>query len=178
MKKLLILIILVLILIGCNKKIEKEYEKIILKSSILKENEMIPQKYSCDGEDISPPLEWENVPEKTLSFCIIMEDPDAPGGIFTHWIIFNIPQNYRSLPENFPKLPELANGIKQGKNDFNKIGYNGPCPPKSSKHRYKFTIYALDKILDIESGIKRNEILKEINNHILGKGELICLYSH
>lgn len=178
MKKLLILIILILFLIGCSKKVEEEYEKIVLKSSILKESELIPEKYTCDGEDISPPLEWENIPEKTASFCIIMDDPDAPGGVFTHWIIFNIPKNYRSLPENFPKLPEFENGIKQGKNDFNEIGYNGPCPPKGSKHRYRFTIYALNKVLDIKSGVERREILKEIKNHILGIGELITLYSH
>lgn len=178
MRKLLILIILILILIGCSKKIEKEYEKIVLKSSILKENELISEKYSCKGEDISLPLEWENVPEGTISFCIIMDDPDAPSGVFTHWIIFNIPPNYRSLPENFPKLPELANGIKQGKNDFNKIGYNGPCPPRGSTHHYRFIIYALDKTLNIESGVRKSVLMKEIENHILGKGELICIFSN
>ncbi|MBC7194688.1 MAG: YbhB/YbcL family Raf kinase inhibitor-like protein [Caldisericia bacterium] len=179
MKKIIILIIFILLIfVGCSKKETKEYEKITLKSSILKENELIPEKYSCDGEDISPPLEWENIPQGTKSFCIIMEDPDAPGGIFTHWIIFNIPSNYMSLPENFPKIGEFENGIKQGKNDFNKIGYNGPCPPKNSTHHYRFKIFSLDTILNLNSGIKVNELMKAIENHILGIGELICIYKH
>lgn len=179
MKKIIILIIiLILISFGCGKKIQKEYEKIILKSAVLKDGELIPKDYTCDGEDISPELYWENVPEKTESFCIIMEDPDAPGGVFTHWIVFNILSNYRSLPQDFPKIPEFENGIKQGKNDFNKIGYNGPCPPKGSTHHYKFIIYALDKKLNLDSGVIIKEIMKEIENHILGKGELICIYSH
>ncbi len=175
---LFVILILILISFGCGKKVQKEYEKIVLKSGVLKENELIPIDYTCDGKDISPQLEWESVPERTISFCIIMDDPDAPGGVFTHWIIFNIPSNYRSLTENFPKIPEFENGTKQGKNDFNKIGYNGPCPPKGSTHHYRFTIYALDKTLNLESGIKVKDLMKEIENHILGKGELICLYSH
>ncbi len=179
MKNLIIFIIFILIIfVGCSKKEVKEYKKIILKSSVLKENEIIQEKYSCDGEDVSPHLQWESIPCGTKSFCIIMDDPDAPSGVFTHWIIFNIPSNYMSLPENFPKLPELENGIKQGKNDFNKIGYNGPCPPKNLTHHYRFKIYALDIILNLNSGIKINELMKAIENHILGKGELICIYKH
>lgn len=175
---LLVILILISISFGCGKKVQKEYEKIILKSGVIKENELMPIDYTCDGKDISPQLEWDGSPKGTVSFCIIMDDPDAPSGAFTHWIIFNIPSNYRSLPENFPKIPELENGIKQGKNDFNKIGYNGPCPPKGSTHHYRFTIYALDKTLNLESGIKVKELMREIENHILGKGELISLYSH
>jgi len=178
MKKIILIILLVFSLISCSKGTKEEYQKIILKSSLLKEGEMIQEKYTCDGEDVSPPLEWEQVPNNTKSFCIIMEDPDAPGGTFTHWIIFNIPENYRSLPENFPKLPQFENGIKQGRNDFNKIGYNGPCPPRGSTHHYKFIIYALDTILNLNSEVKRKEIENSIKGHILGKGVLTVLYKH
>jgi Raf kinase inhibitor-like YbhB/YbcL family protein len=178
MKKIFLLLLLILLLVSCSKKESKEYQKMVLKSGILKENEMIPIDYTCDGEDISPPLEWENIPNGTQSFCLIMDDPDAPGGTFYHWIIFNIPKNYSSLPENFPKISEFDNRIKQGKNDFGKVGYNGPCPPKGSTHHYRFTIYALDTILNLKSDVSVKELLKEIENNILGKGELICIYKH
>ncbi|MCX8095099.1 MAG: YbhB/YbcL family Raf kinase inhibitor-like protein [Caldisericia bacterium] len=176
-KYLLLTIILIIILFGCSKKAQKEYIKIFLTSGVIKENNLIPKDYTCEGKDISPQLEWSNVPNGTVSFCLIMDDPDAPGGVFTHWIIFNIPSTYKSLPENFPKIPEFENGIKQGKNDFNKIGYNGPCPPIGSTHQYRFTIYAIDKMLNLESGVKVEEVMKEIENHILGKGEFVCIFS-
>jgi len=178
MKKIFIyFMVLTLFFTGCGKKTE-EYQKIDLKSSVLKENEMIPEKYTCDGDDISPPLEWSNIPDKTVSFCLIMDDPDAPGGVFTHWIVYNIPSNINKFNEGIPNIEELIGGIKQGKNDFNKIGYSGPCPPSNSTHHYRFKIYAIDKILDLKSGIKIDELMKEIENHILGKGELICIYKH
>lgn len=177
MKKLFFLI-LILIFVGCNTKVEKEYVKIELQSNKLKEGDFIQSIYTCDGDDISPPLQWSNTPKDTKSFCIVMDDPDAPGGTFTHWIIFNIPKDYHFLEENLPKELELKDGIKQGRNDFNLIGYNGPCPPKGSTHHYRFTIYALNEILDLEGGIDIKKLMKNIENHIIGKGELICLYKH
>lgn len=104
MKKIFFILFLILLLISCSKKEIKEYQKMILKSEVLKENEMIPLNYICDGEDISPPLKWESIPKRTQSFCLIMDDPDAPGGTFYHWVIFNIPNNYSSLPENFNEI--------------------------------------------------------------------------
>jgi len=107
-----------------------------------------------------------------------MDDSDAPGGVFTHWLVYNIPSNVNKFNEGIPNIEELISGIKQGKNDFNKIGYSGPCLPSNSTHHYRFKIYAIDKILDLKSGIKVDELMKEIENHILGKGELICIYKH
>lgn len=174
---LIVLILLILITLSCAKK-EEKLPKIEILSPVVKENEVMPDKYTCDGDDISPPLEWSNIPDKTVSFCLIMDDPDAPSGVFTHWLVYNIPSNVNKFNEGIPNIEELISGIKQGKNDFNKIGYSGPCPPSNSTHHYRFKIYAIDKILDLKSGIKVDELMKEIENHILGKGELICIYKH
>ncbi len=146
-----------------------------IKSSAFKEGEIIPVKYTCDNIDISPPLEWSQVPDGTKTFALICDDPDAPVGTWVHWVLFNLPGNILELSENVPKIEVLKNGARQGKNDFGKIGYGGPCPPGGT-HRYYFKIYALDKELVAKPGITKKELLKTMEGHILSEGQLMGRY--
>ncbi|MGC8764821.1 MAG: YbhB/YbcL family Raf kinase inhibitor-like protein [Brevinematia bacterium] len=147
-----------------------------LKSPSFKNGDMMPSKYAYDRENLSPPLEWENIPSNAKSIAIICDDPDAPVGNWVHWIIFNIPATKKGLAENISKNPELPDGSRQGRNDYGKIGYDGPCPPYGT-HRYVFKIFALDTMLDLKAGCSRGEIINAMKNHILDKGELTGLYS-
>ncbi len=144
-----------------------------LTTTAFSEAQPIPVKYTCSGQDVSPPLKWSNAPAGTKSFALIVDDPDAPVGIWTHWVIFNLPPTTTSLPENMSKSPELPDGAKQGMNDFHHIGYGGPCPPRGYVHHYHLQIYALDAMLDLKSGATRKELLKAMEGHILGEGRLI-----
>lgn len=144
-------------------------------SSAFKEGEFIPAKYTCDGENISPPLRWENVPVNAKSIVLISDDPDAPAGIWVHWVVFNIPAQVKELQENVPAKKILDNGAKQGLNNFRKIGYGGPCPP-SGTHRYFFKIYALDTELQLNPGATKTQVLKAMENHVLGQGQLMGKY--
>lgn len=146
-----------------------------IKSTAFKEGELIPGKYTCDNIDISPPLEWSQVPSGLKSFALICDDPDAPMGTYVHWVLFNLPENTRDLSEDVPKVEVLNNGAKQGKNDFGKTGYGGPCPPGGT-HRYYFKIYALDKELDSRPGITKRELLKAMEGHILAEAQLMGRY--
>ncbi|MBW4560871.1 MAG: YbhB/YbcL family Raf kinase inhibitor-like protein [Mojavia pulchra JT2-VF2] len=137
----------------------------------------IPFKYTCDGENISPPLTWEDPPPGTKSFALIMDDPDAPNGTFTHWIIYNIPADSRELPEDVAKQPKLADGCFQGKNSFGDLGFGGPCPPKDSTHRYFFKLHALDIMLDLPAGASKQEIMAAIDGHVLDKAEVMGRYA-
>jgi len=140
------------------------------------ENEgMIPAKYTCDGEDISPPLQWDAVPEGTRSIALISDDPDAPMGMWVHWVLFNLPADARELKENIPPDKTLPNGAKQGTSDFGRIGYGGPCPPGGT-HRYFFKIYALDAELNLQAGARKRDLLKAMEGHILGQGQLMGKY--
>ena len=154
----------------------KSLSRFILTSSAFKSGEDIPEEYTCDGADVSPPLSWSGFPAGTKSFILIVEDPDAPGGIFTHWIAYNISSKITSFPENVEKVGKLSNGIIQGMNNFGKIGYNGPCPPHGSRHRYYFRIYALDCYVDLPPGATREEVLKIIKGHVIGEAELLGYY--
>ncbi len=147
-----------------------------IRSNAFENGEKLPKKFTCDGENISPDLVWDNIPEHTISFAVICEDPDAPAGLFTHWIIFNIPANLSELPENIDKKEKIQNGIIQGITTSGFTGYSGPCPPEGPAHRYFFKIYALDKTLNISPPVKRDEFLKAINENILDEGQLIGKY--
>jgi Raf kinase inhibitor-like YbhB/YbcL family protein len=147
-----------------------------LSSPVFQEGEDIPITYTCDGQDISPPLKWGEPPSETQSFALIMDDPDAPGGVFTHWLLFNLPADSRELPEAVPLHNELANGALQGENGFGNIGYGGPCPPAGSAHHYRFTLYALDQALDLMAGISRKQVIDAITGHILAWGQLTEIY--
>ncbi len=135
----------------------------------------IPIKYTCDGEDISPPLSWEGQPSGVVSYVLIVDDPDAPGRVFTHWVLYNIPSDINSLPENVPKQKETAYGI-QGRNDFGRIGYGGPCPPRGKPHRYFFKLYALDVKLNLPPGASKREVENAIKGHVLAQTQIVGLY--
>ena len=137
---------------------------------------MIPRQYTCDGANISPPLSWDSIPDSTKSFALICDDPDAPGGTWVHWVVYNIPANVKELAEKIPLQENLANGAGQGKNDSRKIGYSGPCPPGGT-HRYYFKLYALDVVLDLNPGATKNDLLRAMEGHILATGQLMGKYS-
>ncbi len=121
-------------------------------------NANIPRKFTCQGADVSPELSWQNLPAGTKSIALIADDPDAPAGTWTHWILFNLPPDVSSLPEGTPKDDQLPNGALQGRNDFRKVGYNGPCPPVGKPHRYFFKMYALDTRLNLSAGASKKEV--------------------
>jgi Raf kinase inhibitor-like YbhB/YbcL family protein len=146
-----------------------------LTSRAFKDGEMIPPHYTADGDDVSPPLEWKDPPAGTQSFTLICDDPDAPGGTFTHWLIYNIPTSIVLLPEAFPSLKSLPNGTKQGINDFGGTGYRGPAPP-SGIHRYYFKIYALSSPLELEEGAKKATLERLIQRRALGEAQLMGKY--
>jgi Raf kinase inhibitor-like YbhB/YbcL family protein len=147
-----------------------------LTSTTFREGDAIPIRYTCDGQDISPALIWAEPPEQTKSFALIVDDPDAPGGVFTHWVLFNIPIDVHQLGEGIPAQEQLENGVLQGKNDFSRIGYGGPCPPKGSTHRYRFTLYALDQHLNVKAGASKKQVLDAMQEHILAQGQLTGNY--
>ena len=133
----------------------------------------IPKKFTCDGPDASPPLAWTDPPAGTQSFALIMDDPDAPVGTWVHWVLYDLPASARELPEGVPKDNELQNGARQGRNDFRKTGYGGPCPPAGPAHRYFFKLYALDtSFADLDAATKP-ALEKAMEGHILAKAELV-----
>ncbi len=142
--------------------------------SVFENNGKIPKKYTCDGDDLSPPLSWEGVPG-AASYVLIVDDPDAPAGVFTHWILYNVPSNLTSLPEGVPKGKETAYGL-QGRNDFGDYGYGGPCPPRGKPHRYFFKLYALNSTLDLQPGARRSDVERAMRGHVIGEAQLVGLY--
>ncbi len=139
-------------------------------SPVFKNNESIPVKYTCDGEDINPPLLIENVPPEAKSLALIHDDPDAPMGTWVHWVLWNISPDTGEIKEN-----SVPAGAQQGFNDFRKHDYGGPCPP-SGTHRYFFKLYALDSLLDLSSNAKKGDLEKAMKGHILAQTQLIGLY--
>ncbi len=160
---------------------EKEVPmSIAVTSTAFSEAGTIPTKYSCDGEDVSPPLSWSGTPEGTRSLALITDDPDA-SGIRTHWVLYGIPADVNELPEAMSTADITAIGAKNGTNYFLKLGYRGPCPPagtwarayRGDAHRYLFTLYALDIELELDSGAKKEELLEAMHGHILALGQLM-----
>ena len=139
-------------------------------SSAFENKQMIPQKYTCDGENINPPLQITEVPSNTQSLVLIVDDPDAPSGDWVHWLVWNINPETKLITEN-----ESPQGAIQGTNDFGKQNYGGPCPP-SGIHHYQFKIYALDTTLNLPSSSRKKDLEKAMANHILDKDMLIGLY--
>jgi Raf kinase inhibitor-like YbhB/YbcL family protein len=143
------------------------------------EGEAIPSKYTCDGQDVSPPMHWDNAPSTAKTCALICEDPDAPAGVWLHWMIYNVPSRARSLPEGVRKAPALINNWFQGVNDFGKIGYNGPCPPGGKAHRYFFKVYALDEDFTPPTPPKqhnKSDLVKAMEGHIVAEGSLMGTY--
>lgn len=147
-----------------------------LTSTAFAQNQPIPEKYTGQADDISPRLEWTGAPLNTKSFALICEDPDAPMGTFTHWIIYNVRGTATFLPQNIAKTGTLPDGSKQGKNSFGNIGYNGPAPPPGKPHHYHFRLYALDAVLGLAAGASKSDVLNAMNGHILAQGELVGTY--
>lgn len=132
----------------------------------------IPEKFTCDGDDSSPPLQWTNPPAKTQSFALIMDDPDAPRGTWVHWLLFNLPAGIRELPEQ----AALPSGAQIGHNSWGRSIYGGPCPP-SGTHRYVFKLYALDTTLNLSSSTDKTQLVRAMTRHILAEAELMGVYS-
>lgn len=143
--------------------------KFILTSPAFKNGESIPSKYTCDGEDLSPPLAWTDPPQGTASFALLVDDPDAPVGDWVHWLLYNIPSDAHEIPESG------SVGIS-GINSWPKPGYGGPCPPNGT-HRYFFKLYALDTMLTLSEGAKKADLLKAIEGHVLAQAELMGIYA-
>ncbi len=154
-----------------------EPKQIEVKSGAFENEGMIPKVYTCAGKDISPPISWTGAPRETKSIVLIMDDPDAPGGTWTHWVIFNIPPETQSLAENVPRTASLPNGAVHAANSWGKrkMGYGGPCPP-SGTHRYYFKIYALDTKLNLPPGAPLKNVQNAMKNHILAQGQLMGRY--
>ena len=144
--------------------------KMKITSSAFQEGANIPSKFTCDGADTSPPLQIADIPSQAKSLALIVDDPDAPGGLFTHWMVWNIPPQTSAVGEG-----SAPKGVR-GTNDFGKSGYGGPCPP-SGTHRYYFKIFALDRELDLPSGAKRGQVDAAMKGHVVAQGELMGRYS-
>jgi len=147
-----------------------------LTSSVFMHNEMIPAMYTCDGEDVSPPLAWQGLPGDARSLVLIVDDPDAPVGTWVHWVLYNLPVSEHSLPEKIAPLAEPLPGASHGRNSWGKLGYGGPCPPGGT-HRYIFKLYALDTMLELQPGARKNEVEAQIAGHVLAEARLIGMYS-
>ena len=184
MLKNIVVLVVAPILLFCSCKDSKQADsgavggkkmEIKITSPAFEDGGLIPAKYTCDGADISPSLQWETVPEGTKSIALICDDPDAPMGTWVHWVLFNLPAETKELPAKFPDDETLPDGTRQGITDFGKTGYGGPCPP-SGTHRYFFKIYALDKKIDTVAIADKAQLLKTMEGHILGQGQLIGKY--
>jgi hypothetical protein len=148
---------------------------IVVTSSAFRDGQMIPSKYTCDGDDMSPPIEWSGVPDGAKSVAIIGDDPDAPKGTWVHWVIYNIPPDLTGLPEDTPPDKVLDNGALQGMNDSGQTGYGGPCPP-GGVHRYFFKVYALDIKIPLSAGATKLDLEEAMKGHILKRGQIMGRY--
>ncbi|HEU5261309.1 MAG TPA: YbhB/YbcL family Raf kinase inhibitor-like protein [Gemmatimonadales bacterium] len=150
-----------------------------LTSTAFREGSPIPVKHTCDGADVSPALSWGGTPRGTAAFAVIANDPDAPAGTWVHWVLYDLPGSAVQLPENVPKtdtLPDLGGAI-QGRNDFRRTGYGGPCPPPGPAHRYFFKLYALDAHLKLGPGATKQEVEAAMKGHVLGTAQLVGTYA-
>ncbi|HMG69077.1 MAG TPA: YbhB/YbcL family Raf kinase inhibitor-like protein [Chitinophagaceae bacterium] len=145
---------------------EKINNSIKVRSSVFSHGGHIPMKYTCEGENVNPPLEFDGLPENTRSLALIVEDPDAPKGVYDHWLLWNI--SPQSISEN-------SSPGTSGRNSFGNTGYGGPCPPSGS-HRYFFKVYALDIELDLKTGADKKLLLEAMKDHLLGSGEIMAHY--
>ena len=152
---------------------------LILTSGAFQAGGVIPAKHSCDGADVSPSLAWSGVPAGTAAYALIADDPDAPAGTWVHWVLFNLPGSVVALPEGVSKTdaPGDLGGALQGRNDFRRVGYGGPCPPPGKAHRYFFKLYALDAVLPLKAGVTKQEVERAMRGHILAETSLMGTYT-
>ena len=153
---------------------------IVLTSAAFRGGDSLPATFTCDGANHSPPLAWSGTPARTQSLTVIVDDPDAPGGAFVHWLLYDLPGTATSLPEGVPQtatVPQLG-GARQGQNDFHRApGYDGPCPPRGAAHRYRFWMFALDTILAVGPGAPRTVVESAMRGHELAYAELVTHYA-
>lgn len=145
-----------------------------LHSAAFEDKGTMPKQYTCQGADLSPPLNWTGVPKQAESLVLICDDPDAPRG-WVHWVLYDIPAQVDELSAALPNLEILSNGAYQGVNDFKRLGYGGPCPPTGT-HRYYFKLFAVDKRLKLKPGAHKEEIMKAIKGHVLEESTLMGKY--
>ena len=183
----LAILVIGVLLVQCSKAQKSQTTKqkgekamsLVLKTTAFQDGEPIPVKYTCDGADVSPELTWEGVPEGTRSLALICDDPDAPVGLWVHWVIYNIPPEATGLPEGVDKksarLTGKLEGTRQGINSWGKIGYGGPCPPKGPAHRYFFKLYALDTHIETDN-LTKAQLEKAMEGHILAQAQIMGTY--
>jgi Raf kinase inhibitor-like YbhB/YbcL family protein len=147
-----------------------------LTSTAITEGAAIPAKHTCDAKNVSPPLNWSGAPAGTKSLALIVDDPDAPGGPWVHWVLYDLPATATELAEDVPKSQYVAGGAKQGLSDFRHLGYGGPCPPHGKPHRYFFKLYALDAVLDLKPGLTKKDLETAMEKHILALAQLMGTY--
>jgi Raf kinase inhibitor-like YbhB/YbcL family protein len=145
-------------------------------STAFREGQPIPEEYTCDEKNASPPLQWTGAPESTKSLVVIADDPDAPVGTWVHWVLYDLPPSVSALPEGLPKSQHTPQGAKQGLNDFKHLGYGGPCPPPGKPHRYFFKLYALDTVLNLRPGSRKQDVERAMDKHVLAEGHLMGTY--
>jgi Raf kinase inhibitor-like YbhB/YbcL family protein len=155
---------------------EQEIVVFSMSSDAFGPDEAIPPRFTCDGKNVSPALSWSGAPQDTQSYALIVDDPDAPGGDFAHWVLYNLPAEGQDLPEAVAKTERPEIGGLQGKNDFGDIGYGGPCPPPDDPHRYRFSLYALDELLELGPGASKQDVLDDMQDHVLGEAQLVGSY--
>jgi Raf kinase inhibitor-like YbhB/YbcL family protein len=173
------LLALLVALVGCQGKQPTEAapvgQNLQVESSAFADGATIPVRYTCDGQDVSPPLSWTEPPAGTRSLALIFDDPDAPVGTWVHWVLFDLPAATRSLAEGIPADEAVAGGV-HGSNSWKRLGYGGPCPPKGSTHRYVFKLYALNTSLALVAGATKGNIEEAMSGHILAQGQLTGQY--
>jgi Raf kinase inhibitor-like YbhB/YbcL family protein len=147
-----------------------------ISSTAFSAGETIPKRFTCDGQDVSPQLKWNDPPANTQSIALIIDDPDAPVGTWVHWVLYDLPASARELPEGVAKQEQLSSAARQGRNDFGAIGYSGPCPPPGKPHRYFFKLYALDAKLGLKAGATKADVERAMKSHILAQTQLIGKY--
>lgn len=159
-----------------NEKTSEASMSIKITSTAFADGQPIPAKFTCDGNDVSPPLAWTNAPAATKSFALIADDPDAPMGTWVHWVVYDLSPSTGGLPEAVARTQYITGNAKQGLNDFRRLGYGGPCPPSGKPHRYFFKLYALDRTLDLEPGATKKDVETAMRGHVLAEGRLMGTY--
>ena len=177
---------LIALAVGCSRggTAPEEFDPItsipaemIMRSPAFPSGAAIPSEFSCDGADHSPPVEWGTPPLGTEALVLIMDDPDAPGGIFTHWTLYNLPASTRQLGAGTPGDPEIAGGARQGANDFGSVGYRGPCPPRGETHEYRLLLFALNAPLALEPSAPPIDVIRSLRGSVIGRGEYFGIYA-
>ena len=184
MRRLTLMVLLAFVFAACGKT-EKPLQKaekgatemaMVITSTAFTDGAAIPKKYTCDGQDASPPLAWTGVPAAAKSLALICDDPDAPMGTWVHWVLWGMAPSTPALPEGMPKDAELPGGMKQGLNSWPKTGYGGPCPPPGKPHRYFFKLYALNSDLNLPERSNKSALEEAMKGHVLAQAQIMGTY--